>query len=129
MLFHYRLCARGRREHGDQRSPPSTSNQRAVSRERGSYNSPAPQLLGHSSTVVDMIDDAGRVLREIDDTHRIDIAIGVASATVVGHQRNLAARCDVDIVRKDASRHIRCRTPPPEKKERSGLQSALRCID
>src|SRR5258708_6750047 len=53
-----------------------------------------------------MIDDARRVLREIDDTHRIDIAIGVASTPVVGNQRNLAAWYNVDIVRKDAGRHI-----------------------
>jgi hypothetical protein len=54
----------------------------------------------------EMIDDAGRVLREIDDTYRIDIAIGVASTTVVGNQRNLTAGYNVDIVRKDAGRHI-----------------------
>src|ERR1700680_5142044 len=53
-----------------------------------------------------MIDDARRVLREVDDTYRIDIAIGAASTPVVGNQRNLAARYNVDIIRKDAGRHI-----------------------
>src|SRR5215475_9991140 len=65
-------------------------------------NSEALRRIAHD----DVIDDARRVLLQVDDADRINIAIGGTRSSVVGHDRDLAARYDIDIIRKDTSWHI-----------------------
>src|SRR5262249_935620 len=65
-------------------------------------NSEALRRIAHD----DVIDDARRVLLQGDDADRIDIAIGGTRRPVVGPDRHLAARYDIDIIRKDTSWHI-----------------------
>src|SRR5262249_58592776 len=54
----------------------------------------------------DVINDAGRVWFEVDDAHRIDIAISGTCTSVVSHECDLTARHDVDAVWGDTSRHV-----------------------
>src|SRR5262249_56618871 len=65
-------------------------------------NSEALRRITHD----DVIDDAWRVLLQVDDADRIDITIGRTRSSVVGHDRDLAARYDIDVIRKDTSWHI-----------------------
>src|SRR5262249_7282125 len=54
----------------------------------------------------DLIDDTRRACIEVNHAHRIDVAIGGTSSSVVCNQRDVAARRNVNIVRKDTGGHI-----------------------
>src|SRR5262249_22275059 len=54
----------------------------------------------------DVIDDSRGAGIEINHTHRVDIAVGSASSSVVCNQCDVAAWHDIDVVWKDTSWHI-----------------------
>src|SRR5919197_2541059 len=54
----------------------------------------------------DTVDDARRVRLEVDDAHRVHVAVGGAAVAVVGGEGELAVRRDVDVVRPEPRGHV-----------------------
>src|SRR5213595_1160021 len=54
----------------------------------------------------DAVDDARRVRLEVDDSHRVHVAVGGTTVAVVGGEGQRAVRRDVDVVRPEPCGHV-----------------------